>query len=84
MMIRNETFTDGALVLAEIIDLAAGTLTIEEHGVVTQVRDLTADDIAAYTPTPDPREALLAEVQAATTVTKLRAALLAAIEAGVV
>lgn len=83
-MIRNETrdFASGAVLTAEVIDLAAGTYTREEHGVVTLVRDLTADEIAAYTPAPDPRATLLAEVQAATTVAKLRAAVLAAIEQG--
>lgn len=91
-MIRNETRTpDGAIILAEIIDLAAGTITIEEHGVVTQVRDLTAAEVAAYTPTADaPPPAvdpaqLVALIDGATSLAKARdamRAIVAAIDAG--
>lgn len=82
-MIRNtECNAKGDVLTTEIIDVAAGTYTREECGVVVLVRDLTADEIAAFTPTPDPKAALIAEVTSATTVAKLRAAVLAAIEQG--
>lgn len=84
-MIRNETFLpDGTLVAVEIIDLDAGTYTREEHGLVVATRPLTADEIAAYTPAPDPRADLIAQVEQATTVAKLRAAVLAALDAGAI
>lgn len=44
--------------------------------------DATTRALVPVTPAPDPRATLLAEVQAATTVAKLRAAVLAAIEQG--
>lgn len=75
-MIRNETYIDGVCVAAEVIDLAAGTFSTEEYGTITATRALTADEIAAYTPTPDPVADVVAEINAATTVTKLRAAVL--------
>lgn len=88
-MIRNETRTpDGAIILAEIIDLAAGTITIEEHGVVTQVRDLTADEIAAYAPPVDTAPAsavdpaqLVALIDGATSLAKARDAMRAIVAA---
>jgi hypothetical protein len=51
-MIRNETFTDGTCIYAEVIDLDAGTVTIEDHGVVTLTRDLTAEERQRYGPRP--------------------------------
>lgn len=82
-MIRNETFLpDGTVVSVEIIDLAAGTYTREEYGTAVATRPLTADEIAACTPAADPRADLIAQVEQASTVAKLRAAVLAAIDAG--
>jgi hypothetical protein len=50
-MIRNETFgPTGQLLLAEVIDLAAGTIAFEENGVIKSTRPLTADEVARYTP----------------------------------
>ena len=49
---RNETFIDGVCVHADIIDLAAATITVEHHGEVVSVRDLTADEQAMYGPQP--------------------------------
>jgi hypothetical protein len=50
-MIRNELFAkDGSVTRAEIIDLNAGTIAFEEHGVITSTRALTADEIDRYTP----------------------------------
>ena len=72
-MIRNEVFRDGTCVSAEIIDLAANTITFEEAGVARSTRPLTADEFAAYTPpaptlTADERldaaRAVLAQVDA--------------------
>lgn len=49
-MIRNETYRDGQLITAEIIDLGAGTISFEDKGVVKSTRSLTADEVARYTP----------------------------------
>ncbi len=58
-MIRNETFIDGVCVQADIIDLTAATITVEHHGEIVSVRDLTADEQAMYGPLPlDPTGAL--------------------------
>ena len=58
-MIRNETFTNGICIRAEIIDLDAGAYTLEEHGQVVLARSLTAEERAAYGPQPlDPAGAL--------------------------
>lgn len=62
-MIRNETFQDGQLIAAEVIDVDAGTISFEDKGVVKSTRPLTADEIARYTPaTPEqtPEEKLAA------------------------
>ena len=81
-MIRNETYSDGVCVAAEIIDLDAGTLAVEEYGVVTSTRALTADEIAQFAPTPaDSLAPILDEINAATTVAKLRAAMVKVVEA---
>lgn len=86
-MIRNEEYRDGVCVAAEVIDLDAGTYTLEEFGTVTLTRALTADEIAAYTPpapVADPAATLAAltlEAESATTVAKLRAVLVKALEA---
>jgi hypothetical protein len=73
-MIRNELFDGrGTCLSAEIIDLAAGTISFEELGVVKSSRPLTADEVARYTPKvpePTPEEKLavvkakLAELEA--------------------
>lgn len=52
-MIRNETFTNGVCVHAEIIDIDAGMYAVEEHGVVVEgPRPLTDDERAQYAPFP--------------------------------
>jgi hypothetical protein len=52
-MIRNETFIpDGTCVFAEVVDLDAGTVTVEEYGVVVSVRDLTVEERRRYGPQP--------------------------------
>lgn len=64
---RNETFRDGVCVAAEVIDLDAGTVTIEEHGKPISTRPLTADERAQWTPTTPvatPDEKLAAARQA--------------------
>lgn len=59
-MMRNERFENGVCVHADIIDLDAGTFTVEEHGqVVEGPRPLTPDEYATYAPQPlDPAGAL--------------------------
>ena len=81
-MIRDEIYADGVVVAANCYDLDTSTYTREEYGVPVATRPMSPGEIAAFTPAPDPRATLLAEVQAATTVAKLRAAVLAAIEQG--
>ena len=49
---RNETFIDGVCVHADIIDLTAATITVEHHGQVVSVRDLTPVELAMYGPQP--------------------------------
>ena len=52
-MIRNELFNaSGVCVAAEIIDLNAGTIAFEDHGVITSTRALTVDEHARYAPPP--------------------------------
>lgn len=81
-MIRNEDFRDGVCVSATVIDLDNNTITTEEMGVVVAVRAMTAAERAAHTPPADPRAELIAQIEQATTVAKLRAAVLTAIESG--
>lgn len=82
-MIRNElTNLDGTVVWADCYDLATSTYRREEYGTVVTERPMTAEEIAAHTPV-DPKAELLARIEQATTLTKLRAAVLAAIESGV-
>jgi len=53
MMIRNETFANGIIVVAEIIDLDAKTYTREEMGVVVEgPRPLTPAEWLTYGPQP--------------------------------
>lgn len=57
-MIRNETFEGGVCIRAEVIDLDAGTVTIEEHGKPISTRPITTDERTQWTPvtpvaTPD-------------------------------
>jgi hypothetical protein len=59
MMIRNERFVNGECIAAEVIDLDGGTVTIEDHGQVVDVRPLTDDERRRYGPQPlDPTGAL--------------------------
>ncbi len=51
-MIRNEIFQAGVCTHAEVIDLDACTITIEEYGLVTSIRALTLTERAAYGPPP--------------------------------
>lgn len=82
-MIRNElTDLDGTVVWADCYDLDTSTYAREEYGTVTVVRPMTADEIAANTTPVDAKAELLAQIEQATTVAKLRAAVLAAIESG--
>ena len=59
-MRRDETFSGGVCVHAEIIDIDAGTFTVEEHGEVVSVRPLTDAERVQYAPFPplDPAGAL--------------------------
>lgn len=50
-MIRNETYVQSVCVRADIIDLDAGTRSLEVNGVIVESRPLTAEEIAAYSPT---------------------------------
>lgn len=61
-MIRNEQYRDGVCVYAEVIDLDAGTLTVEESGVAVSSRPLTDEERQAYTQT-DLRASALAKLQ---------------------
>lgn len=77
-MIRNERFEHGVCVEAEVIDLDAGTVTIEKNGKVVESRQLTAEEAARFAPPPpsaDERLAdLLAALSKATTLAQIRAA----------
>jgi hypothetical protein len=53
MILRNETFVDSVCVSAEIIDLDAGTLAVEENGAVLSSRLLTPQEVQEYEPTPE-------------------------------
>ncbi|MFI0434022.1 MAG: hypothetical protein ACH36H_12890 [Candidatus Nanopelagicales bacterium] len=89
-MIRNERFdADGRCVEAEIVDLAAGTVTYEVDGKVVESRQLTPEEAALpLTAPPSDAErlaaleatnaALLAALAKATTVAQIRAAATAA------
>lgn len=61
---------------AETIDLTAGTATLTINGELWEQRPLTADEVARYTPAPDPVAALLDRAAKATTVSGLRAVLI--------
>jgi hypothetical protein len=63
-MIRNETFSEGVCVFAEVVDLESGTLTVERNNEVESVRALTADEVEAYAPKPDLRASAVAKLQA--------------------
>jgi hypothetical protein len=49
---RNETFINGVCVNADIIDLGAGTFTVENHGQIVSTRPLTDDERCQYGPHP--------------------------------
>jgi hypothetical protein len=51
-LIRNETYRDGVLVVAEIVDIDAGTISHEVKGVVKSTRPMTDDEAVAYAPAP--------------------------------
>lgn len=74
-MIRNERFEHGVCVEAEVIDLDAGTVTIEKNGKVSGTRPLTADEAARHAPPVlDPLATLIADLSKATTLAAVRAA----------
>lgn len=62
-MIRNEWNDNGVIVYAEVIDLEAGTLTVEENGLQVSTRPLTADEVELFTVQPDHRESAIAKLQ---------------------
>lgn len=51
-MIRNETFTNGVCVEADIYDLDAHWYQREEAGVIVAERTMTAEEICQYGPQP--------------------------------
>jgi hypothetical protein len=52
-VMRHETYVGGVCVHAEIIDIDAGTYTVEEHGVVVEgPRPLTGEERVRYAPFP--------------------------------
>lgn len=53
-MIRNETFLAGVCIAAEVIDLDAGTVTVEEHGKPVSTRPLTDEEREQWTPVEAP------------------------------
>jgi hypothetical protein len=56
-MIRNETFQNGICIRAKIIDLDAGTYTLEVEGVITEgPRPLTEEEWLTYDPPPSQGE----------------------------
>lgn len=64
-IIRNESYRDGVVVHAEVIDTDAATLTVIDAGTTTAQRALTPDEVAAYLaldapPAPTPEEKLAA------------------------
>jgi len=66
---------------AAIIDAAKGTYVLEVNGKEVERRALTPEEAAAHTPPADPKADLIARVDDATTVAKLRAVVRSAIEA---
>ena len=82
-MIRNETFAAGVCIAAEVIDLAAGTIAHEDHGVIVSTRALTADEVVRYTPPVDVRAELLARLDGATILDEVKTIVSDAITAGV-
>lgn len=82
-MIRNETFMAGVCINADIIDLAAGTIAHEDHGVIVSTRALTADEVVRYTPPVDVRAELLDRLDGATILDEVKTIVSDAITAGV-
>lgn len=71
--------------LAELSDLDAGTFTRwDRAGRVIESRPLTADEVAALTPPPDPRAELLARLDGATLLDEMRDIVADAINGGLV
>lgn len=84
-VIRNATFSDGVCVEEQVIDLAAGTVTIEVDDESVETRLLTPDEVAVFAPravSADDRLAaleaqnaeLLAALSKATSLAQIRAA----------
>jgi hypothetical protein len=75
-MIRNETFQNGICIRAEIINLDAGTYTLEVEGVIVEgPRPLTLEERRQYGPQPlDPTGALATLLAVTGTVTVTDAA----------
>lgn len=81
-MTVNEAFHNGRRV--EAWDSDAGTFTRwDADGNVLEHRPLTADEIAAMTPPPDPRAELLARLDDAVLLDEIRAVVADAIQGGV-
>ena len=51
-MIRNESFSGGVCIAAEVVDLDAGTVTVERDGQVVESRPLTAAELDVYVNQP--------------------------------
>ena len=47
-MIRNETFTDGVCVEAEIVDVQKQSVTYEKNGKKVSTRPMTPDEVLLY------------------------------------
>lgn len=62
---RNETYRDGKVVRAEVVDLKAGTLYVEVDGVIVEgPRSLTAEERRTFGPPPLEGAALVATLNA--------------------
>lgn len=79
---RRETWSGGLLL--EAWDAQAGTYTrFNPDGSAASSRVLTADEIAALTPPPDPRATLRAQIQAAESPAELQALMVQLLDLGV-
>ncbi len=83
MIIRNETFVNGACIAAEVIDLTQGTIAREVNGAIVSTRALTPAEVAANTPPVDVRAELLARLDGATILDEVKTIVSDAITAGV-
>lgn len=63
-MIRNESFSGGVCIAAEVVDLDAGTVTVERDGQVVESRPLTAAELDVYVNQPKANRTALDEDKA--------------------